>query len=188
MQKAKNVSLQRDEGKQRTGRAEMRTIKEISEKFKIMCSNSFLWPSIYLPSAFIRYLCILVIGLPRCCSGKESACQHSRCRFDPCVGKMPWRRKWQSTPVFLPGNSMDGGAWRAMAYEVTKSQTWLRTHASPLHPCNISLFNLRKPLWKSVTCTKVLNHMVGNFAPTLSKFSDLSQKDEIWKGGLPSVP
>ena len=31
-------------------------------------------------------------------SGKESAC-----RFDPWVGKMPWRRKWQSTPVFLPG-------------------------------------------------------------------------------------
>ena len=23
--------------------------------------------------------------------------------FDPWVGKMPWRRKWQSTPVFLPG-------------------------------------------------------------------------------------
>ena len=24
-------------------------------------------------------------------------------RFDPWVGKMPWRRKWQPTPVFLPG-------------------------------------------------------------------------------------
>ena len=23
--------------------------------------------------------------------------------FDPCVGKIPWRRKWQPTPVFLPG-------------------------------------------------------------------------------------
>ena len=23
--------------------------------------------------------------------------------FDPWVGKIPWRRKWQSTPVFLPG-------------------------------------------------------------------------------------
>ena len=23
--------------------------------------------------------------------------------FDPWVGKMPWRRKWQPTPVFLPG-------------------------------------------------------------------------------------
>ena len=25
--------------------------------------------------------------------------------FDPCVGKIPWRRKWQSIPVFLPGQS-----------------------------------------------------------------------------------
>ena len=24
--------------------------------------------------------------------------------FDPWVGKIPWRRKWQPTPVFLPGN------------------------------------------------------------------------------------
>ena len=23
--------------------------------------------------------------------------------FSPCVGKIPWRRKWQPTPVFLPG-------------------------------------------------------------------------------------
>ena len=26
-------------------------------------------------------------------------------RFDPWVGKIPWRREWQSTPVFLPGES-----------------------------------------------------------------------------------
>ena len=25
--------------------------------------------------------------------------------FDPWVGKIPWRRAWQSTPVFLPGES-----------------------------------------------------------------------------------
>ena len=38
--------------------------------------------------------------------GKESARQcgrHRKCRFDPWVGKIPWRRKWQPTPVFLPG-------------------------------------------------------------------------------------
>ena len=28
-----------------------------------------------------------------------------RCEFNPWVGKMPWRRKWQPTPVFLPGKS-----------------------------------------------------------------------------------
>jgi len=28
-----------------------------------------------------------------------------RCRFDPWVGKIPWRRAWQPIPVFLPGES-----------------------------------------------------------------------------------
>ena len=39
-------------------------------------------------------------------SGKEPACQCKRCkrlRFDPWVWKIPWRRAWQPTPVFLPG-------------------------------------------------------------------------------------
>ena len=28
-----------------------------------------------------------------------------RCRLDPWVGKIPWRKKWQPIPVFLPGKS-----------------------------------------------------------------------------------
>ena len=39
-------------------------------------------------------------------SGKESACPYRRLKrhgFDPWVGKIPWRWKWQPTPVFLPG-------------------------------------------------------------------------------------
>ena len=36
-------------------------------------------------------------------SGKE--CQCRSLRFDSWVGKMPWRRAWQPTPVFLPGES-----------------------------------------------------------------------------------
>ena len=36
---------------------------------------------------------------------KESACQCKRRGFNPWVGKIPKRRKWQPTPVFLPGES-----------------------------------------------------------------------------------
>ena len=39
-------------------------------------------------------------------NGKESACQcrrHKRCGFNLWVRKIPWRRKWEPTPVFLPG-------------------------------------------------------------------------------------
>ena len=31
-----------------------------------------------------------------------------RCRFDPWIRKIPWSRKWQPTPVFLPGNPPNG--------------------------------------------------------------------------------
>ena len=44
-----------------------------------------------------------MVRLPRWLSGKEYVCQCRRCRFNPLVGKIPWRRKWQSTLVFLPG-------------------------------------------------------------------------------------
>ena len=65
-------------------------------------------------------------GFPRWLSGKESTCQCKRCRrygFDPWIRKIPWRRKWQPTPVFLPGKSMDRGAWRAAVHGVAESWT-----------------------------------------------------------------
>ena len=46
------------------------------------------------------------VDFPGSTSDKESGCQCRRCkrhRFDPWVGKIPWKRKWQPTPVFLPG-------------------------------------------------------------------------------------
>ena len=67
-------------------------------------------------------------GLPQWLSGKEPTCQcrrHKRQRFDPWVGKIPWRMAWQSTPVFLPGESHDRGDCRATEHGVAKSQTWL---------------------------------------------------------------
>ena len=46
----------------------------------------------------------LFLSVHRDVSGEESTIQrrrHRRCRFDPWVGKIPWRRKWQPTPIFL---------------------------------------------------------------------------------------
>ena len=47
----------------------------------------------------------LKIGLPRWHGGEEPTCQCRRPGFDPWVRKIPWRRKWQPSPVFLPGES-----------------------------------------------------------------------------------
>ena len=47
-------------------------------------------------------------GVPRWRSSQESACQCRRRKkyvLNPCVRKISWRRKWQPTPVFLPGKS-----------------------------------------------------------------------------------
>ena len=52
-------------------------------------------------------LMYLLPGLPKWCSSKESTCQcsrHRRCRLDPWVGKVPWRREWQPSSSSL--------AWR----------------------------------------------------------------------------
>ena len=47
-------------------------------------------------------------------NGKEPTCQcrrHRTCGFDPCVGKITWRRAWQPISVFFPGESHGRGVW-----------------------------------------------------------------------------
>ena len=47
-------------------------------------------------------------GFPHGLVGKKSTCNGgdtSRCKFNHQVRKIPWRRTWQLTPVFLPGES-----------------------------------------------------------------------------------
>ena len=57
---------------------------------------------------FHVYMCAYIfIGFPGG-SSKEPACQCRRLKrygFDPWVGEIPWRRAWQPTAVFLPGES-----------------------------------------------------------------------------------
>ena len=65
----------------------------------------------------------LVKNLPAQCR------RHNRHRFSPWVGKIPWRRKWQPTAVFLPGKSHGRGVWQAMVHGVSKSWTRLSMHA-----------------------------------------------------------
>ena len=44
-------------------------------------------------------------GLPWWLSGKRICLQCRAHRLNSWVRKIPWRRKWQPTPVFLPGKS-----------------------------------------------------------------------------------
>ena len=58
--------------------------------------------SISLQSLFL-WLSKPIYWASQVTSGKEFACQCRRCRFNPWVQKIHWRRKWQPTPVFLAG-------------------------------------------------------------------------------------
>ena len=92
----------------------------------LYCLSSFYW-------SIVNYNIVLMSGIQQSDSdmyiyllsiGKESTCQCRRPKtrgFDPWVGRIPWSRKWQSDPVFLPGKfhgqeELDGlqflGSWR----------------------------------------------------------------------------
>ena len=67
-------------------------------------------------------------GFPWWLSGKESPWQCRRLRFDPWIGKIPWRRIWQPLQYPWLGNPMGRGASWATVHGVTKNRTWLSTH------------------------------------------------------------
>jgi len=60
-------------------------------------SAKCLWDSSELCQQFISFYYWVVVKNP------PARCEQRG--FDPWVGKIPWRRKWQATPVFLPGKS-----------------------------------------------------------------------------------
>jgi len=101
----------------------------------------FFYVEIYpfLPFKNVAQICPPVPHHRASC-GKESAslCRSCRrCRFNPWVGKIPWKKKWQPTPVFLPGKSYGQGSLVGV-HRVAKSQRqwsdWALMHAliSPL--------------------------------------------------------
>ena len=77
---------------------------------------------------------------------KKSSCQCRRYGFNPWVGKIPWRRKWQSTPVFLPekshwwGNLAGCSPWRCKESDMTERLKHNRTEGRWLGD--------RRPLWR----------------------------------------
>ena len=69
-----------------------------------------------------------ISGFPGDASGKEPACQrriHRGPGFDPCVGKIPWRKAWQPTPVLLPGESRGQRSLAAIVHRIAKSRIWV---------------------------------------------------------------
>ena len=68
------------------------------------------WPHSHHTYSRNLVIC-LVTWLPWWLRSESICLQCRRPGFDPWVGKSPWRRKWQPTPVFLPGKSH---GWRSL--------------------------------------------------------------------------
>ena len=70
---------------------------------KVMTLLSFSFELFYFILGYSQ-----LMEIPGCPTAKEPpaiARRFKRCRSDPWVGKISWRRKWQPTPVFLHGKS-----------------------------------------------------------------------------------
>ena len=76
----------------------------------IMCCLTLLWEhwlalEISRDCASVSIICYSLLPLQAFLGAQmvKNSLQCERPRFDPWVGKIPWRRAWQPTPEFLPG-------------------------------------------------------------------------------------
>ena len=82
-----------------------------------------------------------------------------------------WRRKWQPTPVFLPGESQGRGAWWAAVYGVAQSRTWLKRLSSSSSSMEMKLeskFEQFSYLSSKMGCT-VARHLAPSTTPLLQE-------------------
>ena len=87
-------------------------------KFRTNFTFKYIYVYIYIYSMIIS-LFLYLTGFPGGISGKQPTCQcrrYKRCRFNPWVRKIPWRREWQPLQYSCLGNPMDRGAWRATVH------------------------------------------------------------------------
>ena len=111
---------------------------------------------------------------------KKPTCQCRRHGFDPWVGKIPWRRKWHPTPVFLPGKSH---GQRSLAdYSPrgrTESDTTEQLSMHAYQGLNLS-FVCNIPVEKAIE----QDQMIQNTIEGLNKWKQI---DDILRWGAPRI-
>ena len=91
---------------------------------------------------------LVVLGLFRWCSGKESTCPCRRCKrckrcgFDRWLGTIFWSRRWWPTPVLLPGRPRGQGSLAGTAEQLSMHAYWWRCLSVGCNPQLSEKFSL----------------------------------------------
>ena len=117
-----------------------------------------------MPRCFVLLLIIILFGvffLSLMFSHKTLLAMQEQ-GLDPWVRKIPWRRKWQPTPVSCLENSMDRGTWHATQSMGSQESdmTWRVDHQPP------SVKQLNK--WLEYTYKIQVIKIIGNYESILS--------------------
>ena len=137
------------------------------------------------------------MGSPGYSSGKESACQcrgYKRQERDWWVGKIPWRRVWQPTPVFLSGKSH--GQRRLAGYSlcghkrvghnlVTKQQQ--KFPSVPIFWRVFKIINRCLILWKTLSTSILIYFFVFNLLIFCISLIDLHMLKNPYIPGINSI-
>ena len=90
--------------------------------------------------------------------GKSVCLQCGRPGFDPWVGKIPWRRQWQSTPVLWPGKSHGRRSlvgYSPWGHKESDTTEWLHFHTFTLSRCSLEIWSLGTVLSGIWNCLEV---------------------------------
>ena len=100
------------------------------ERIQTKSANNICHYIVQLFLVYFWWLLIYLLGFPSGSAVKNPpAMQELQEMQGWSLGQEdPWRRKWPPTPVFLSGDPMDRGAWRATVHRVTKRETEATKH------------------------------------------------------------
>ena len=94
--------------------------------------------------------------------GKESTC-NERLGFHPWVGKIPWRRAWQPTPVFFPGEShgqrslVGYSPWDCKESDTAERLTYNKLHVFEM--CTLMSFDTSIYTHQTITTVKKITYL-----------------------------
>ena len=81
------------------------TLTSQHQSIVVCITNPGISASFGVQNFYWGFFIYIVRDFPVGSDGKSICLQCRRSGFNPWVGKIPWRRKWQPTPVFLPEKS-----------------------------------------------------------------------------------